>query len=102
MGLPISERSEQLPATRLLAVEGAHARVDSTDDPEELRLIVRELLSGLDFAPPIDKTNIGEIETSNSEEIFAEIYCSGCGEVETCECPDPSEPDLPRTPRPLL
>ncbi|KZR76924.1 hypothetical protein PMIT1318_00131 [Prochlorococcus marinus str. MIT 1318] len=101
MGLPISDRSEQLSATRLLAVEGAHARVDITDDPEELRLIVRELLTGLDFAPPIDKTNIGEIETSNNEEIFAEIYCSGCGEVETCECPDPSEPDLPRTPRPL-
>ena len=102
MGLPISERSEQLPAMRLLAVEGAQARVDITDDPEELRLIVRELLSGLDFAPPLDKTNIGEIETNNIEEIFPEIYCCGCGEVETCECPDPREPDLPRTPRPLL
>ncbi|KGG27461.1 putative Histidine kinase [Prochlorococcus sp. MIT 0702] len=87
---------------RLLAVEGAQARVDITDDPEELRLIVRELLSGLDFAPPLDKTNIGEIEASNSEETFGEIYCSGCGEVETCECPDPCEPELPRTSRPLL
>ena len=102
MGLPMSERSEQLPAMRLLAVEGAQARVDITDDPEELRLIVRELLSGLDFAPSLDKTNIGEIEDSNSEEIFGEIYCSGCGEVETCECPDPSEPELPRTTRLLL
>ncbi len=101
MGLPMSERSEQLPAMRLLAVEGAQARVDITDDPEELRLIVRELLSGLDFAPSLDKTNIGEIEASNSEEIFGEIYCSGCGEVEMCECPDPREPELPRTPRPF-
>ena len=102
MGFPITGRSEQLPAMRLLAVEGAQAQIDTTDDPDELRLIVRELLSGFDFAPPIGNTNIEEIETSNSEEIFAEIYCSGCGEVETCECPDPSEPDLPRTPRPLL
>ena len=75
MGIPISEGSEQLPAMRLLAVEGAQARVDTTDDPEELRLIVRELLSGFDFAPPIGNTNIEEIETSNSEETFAEIYC---------------------------
>jgi len=101
MGLPISDRSEQLPANRLLAVEGAQARVDITDDPEELRLIVRELLSSLDLAPREDKTNMGEIAASNPEEMFGEIYCSGCGEVEMCECPDPREPELPRTPRPF-
>ena len=102
MGLAMSNRSDQLPAKGLLAVEGAQARVEITDDPEELRLIVRDLLSSLDLAPIEEETIIGEIENGNSEEIFGEIYCSGCGEVDTCECPDPSEPELPRTPRPLL
>ena len=97
MGLLTSDHSEQQPAQKLQAVEAAHARVDVTDDPEELRLIVRELLSTFDFAPGKAKSITDELEDNTAEGILSEVFCSGCGEVDTCECPDPTDPELPRT-----
>ena len=96
MGLPTSGHSEQKPAHKLLAVETAQYRVDVSDDPEELRMIVRELLSTFDFAPSEDKGTTDECEDVPAEDILSEIYCFGCGEVDTCECPDPDDVELPR------